>query len=79
MAESGDERGEPPGLCASDNFGSGYAGLQNMWAKDLGMHPSAASRAGYGVRISTSGATWAKCEGLRVTIRFAPLRRAKVA
>jgi len=26
----------------------------------------------YGVRISKSGAAWAKCEGLRVTIRFAP-------
>lgn len=33
----------------------------------------------YGVRISKSGAAWAKCEGLRVTMRLAPLRRAKVA
>ena len=32
-----------------------------------------------GVRISKSGAAWAKCEGLRVTMRTAPLPLAKVA
>ncbi len=36
-------------------------------------------QADYGVRISKSGAAWAKWEGLRVTMRLAPLRRAKVA
>ena len=32
-----------------------------------------------GVKISKAGAAWAKCEGLRVTMRLAPFRRAKVA
>jgi len=32
-----------------------------------------------GVTTSNSGAVWAKCEGFRVTMRLAPLRRAKVA
>lgn len=40
---------------------------------------SAGSLVPYGVRISMSGATCWKCEGLRVTIWTAFLRRAKVA
>ena len=35
--------------------------------------------AAQGATTSSSGAVWAKCEGLRVTMRLAPLRRAKVA
>ena len=49
--------------CASARQGAGGRGRQ----------------AAYGVRISKSGAAWAKWEGLRVTMRLAPLRRAKVA
>ena len=68
VAESADQRGQPPGLCASGNFGSGYAGLRDFRVKEYLL--------GRDIRVSIRGAAVGPCSSaLSIQRRLVGYRR----